>query len=196
MKKIGLILVAFLGIVFAGVNAQTTNGTADAVFGQGKITKSDFLKIYLRYPESAAKQNLTGSVFVQVTVKTDGEPVSPVVTKGLSPVLDSEALRLAGLFPYFTPAKKGGKAVESKVTVEIPFVLNDKTKVLDTADEVVSTDSAVKNPLFVIDGKVVNDSINVNAEDIRSIRVIKGRKAIESYGARAADGVVIMTTKN
>ena len=94
--------------------------------------------------------NLTGSVFVQVTVKADGEPVSPVVTKGLSPVLDSEALRLAGLFPYFTPAKKGGKAVESKVTVEIPFVLNDKTKVLDTADEVVSTDSAVKNPLFVI----------------------------------------------
>lgn len=65
-------------------------------------------------------------------------------------------------------------------------------------------------PLIVIDGKVIDESSNINfndlsagefsieginAKDIASINIIKDSAATALYGARALNGVVIITTK-
>lgn len=81
-----------------------------------------------------------------------------------------------------------------------------------------TSDSRQNQPLFVIDGIIYDNStsvtgntgtdglsrsntsysnrvMDVNPEDIESLSVLKGAAAAALYGSRAADGVIIITTK-
>ena len=52
------------------------------------------------------------------------------------------------------------------------------------------------NPLFIIDGVPTTGSINMfSTNDIESIEVLKDGAAAAIYGARAANGVIVITTK-
>ncbi|WP_298710213.1 TonB-dependent receptor [uncultured Chitinophaga sp.] len=50
-------------------------------------------------------------------------------------------------------------------------------------------------PLFVLDGVPVSDIDNVNMADIATIEVLKDAASTAIYGARAANGVVLVNTK-
>ncbi len=53
------------------------------------------------------------------------------------------------------------------------------------------------NPLFIIDGIPTKDGINfLSTSDIESIVVLKDASSAAIYGARAANGVVVVTTKS
>lgn len=53
------------------------------------------------------------------------------------------------------------------------------------------------DPLYVIDGVPVQRGLNeINPNDIKSIQVLKDASAASIYGARASNGVIIITTKN
>lgn len=53
------------------------------------------------------------------------------------------------------------------------------------------------NPLFIIDGVPTKDGINfLNANDIESLVVLKDASSAAIYGSRAANGVVLITTKS
>ena len=59
--------------------------------------------------------------------------------------------------------------------------------------------SGSNEPLWVIDGIVVGTSFNlnnINANDIKSIEVLKDASSIAIYGSRGANGVVLVTTKS
>lgn len=81
-----------------------------------------------------------------------------------------------------------------------------------------TSDSRQNQPLFVVDGIIYDNSttvtgntatdgmsrsnttysnrvMDINPEDIESLSVLKGAAATALYGARAADGVVLITTK-
>ncbi|WP_210513695.1 SusC/RagA family TonB-linked outer membrane protein [Hymenobacter terricola] len=52
------------------------------------------------------------------------------------------------------------------------------------------------DPLYIIDGVPTKDGINqISPNDIESINIIKDAAAAATYGARASNGVVIVTTK-
>lgn len=56
--------------------------------------------------------------------------------------------------------------------------------------------SSGNDPLYVVDGVPYAASIaNINAQDIESITVLKDAASTALYGARAANGVVVVTTK-
>ena len=52
------------------------------------------------------------------------------------------------------------------------------------------------SPLFIVDGLQLGNIDNINPADIESIDVLKDAASSAIYGARAANGVVIITTKN
>jgi len=52
------------------------------------------------------------------------------------------------------------------------------------------------NPLFVVDGMMVDNIDFLNTNDIESMQVLKDASATAIYGSRGANGVVIITTKN
>ncbi|PKP33773.1 MAG: SusC/RagA family TonB-linked outer membrane protein [Bacteroidetes bacterium HGW-Bacteroidetes-17] len=72
-----------------------------------------------------------------------------------------------------------------------------------------NTISGASQPLIIIDGMPVsNDNIggvtvtqqsrldDINAKDIESVQILKGASAAALWGSRAANGVIVITTKN
>ncbi len=51
------------------------------------------------------------------------------------------------------------------------------------------------DPLFIIDGVPTENSGNLNPNDIETIQILKDASSASIYGSRAANGVVIITTK-
>ncbi len=57
--------------------------------------------------------------------------------------------------------------------------------------------SADSSPLVIVDGYPVPDGLStVNASDIRSIEILKDAASAAIYGSRAANGVIMITTKS
>lgn len=59
----------------------------------------------------------------------------------------------------------------------------------------LGTALAGRDPLYVVDGMLVPNITNINPRDIESIDVLKDAASTAIYGIRAANGVVIVTTK-
>lgn len=57
--------------------------------------------------------------------------------------------------------------------------------------------SASNTPLYIIDGSVASDTefAMMNSDDIESIEILKDAASQAIYGARASDGVILVTTK-
>ncbi|MDO6801468.1 TonB-dependent receptor [Wenyingzhuangia sp. 1_MG-2023] len=51
------------------------------------------------------------------------------------------------------------------------------------------------NPLVIVDGVPVNSIDDINADDVENISVLKDAASASIYGARAASGVILITTK-
>ncbi|WP_084708890.1 SusC/RagA family TonB-linked outer membrane protein [Siansivirga zeaxanthinifaciens] len=54
-------------------------------------------------------------------------------------------------------------------------------------------------PLWVVDGIIVGTNFNLNnlnANDIKSVEILKDASSIAIYGSRGANGVILVTTKN
>jgi len=52
------------------------------------------------------------------------------------------------------------------------------------------------DPIFVVDGVILDDITFLNAADIESMEVLKDASSTAMYGSRGANGVIIVTTKS
>src|SRR5690606_31748801 len=59
----------------------------------------------------------------------------------------------------------------------------------------VATINSSSNPLSVVDGVVMEDFHLLNPNDIENIEVLKDASSAAIYGARGANGVILVTTK-
>jgi len=58
-----------------------------------------------------------------------------------------------------------------------------------------NTVTADANPIYVVDGVIVDNITNININDIASMDVLKDAASQAIYGSRAANGVILVTTK-
>ncbi|WP_185960630.1 SusC/RagA family TonB-linked outer membrane protein [Pedobacter westerhofensis] len=95
--------------------------------------------------------------------------------------------RLDGLIPGLT-------VNNSPSARQNPFLIRGATTVglLDDFGQSYGTN---RNPLFVVDGIPLNDVSSINPQDVADITVLKDATAASIWGARAANGVIVITTK-
>ncbi|MDR1592962.1 MAG: TonB-dependent receptor [Prevotellaceae bacterium] len=224
-KKLTLLLVCFMmsaGLVFAQ-NKQVTGlvkddagepvtGASVVVKGTsvGILTGSDG-KFSLDVPQSATTIVVSYIGFKEAEI--NAAPYVEVVLEQ-----DVSALDEVVVVAYGTAKKSsftGSAAVIDKKKLEKRTVSN-VTKALDgQVAGVVSTSgggqpgdganvrvrgyasiNASSSPLYVVDGIPFNGSISsINPADIESMTVLKDASAGALYGARGANGVIIITTK-
>jgi TonB-dependent starch-binding outer membrane protein SusC len=55
--------------------------------------------------------------------------------------------------------------------------------------------SGTNSPIFVVDGVITTNIDHINSDDIESVSVLKDASVVAIYGARAANGVILVTTK-
>ncbi len=118
---------------------------------------------------TATKSSFTGSASV-VNAETIGSRVTTDVTSAL-----------AGTTPGVQVISSSGDPAAGSPTIRIRGI---------------GSMSASNSPLYVVDGMPYDGSIaDINPNDVESMSVLKDAAASAIYGARGANGVVLITTK-
>lgn len=77
----------------------------------------------LTYPTAAKEAKVQGMVVVTFVVTEEGKVVGTEVIRGIGSGCDEEAVRVISQSGTWTPAKKGGKVVSTKMTLPVQFKL-------------------------------------------------------------------------
>ena len=91
--------------------------------GGGYAALYKWLHEHLEYPEIARENNIQGRVYCQFTVNRDGSISDIKVIKGVTPILDREAVRTLQKMPKWKPGKRNGKTVRTQFQVSVAFKL-------------------------------------------------------------------------
>lgn len=158
---------------------------------RGSIQK--YLAKNIKYPVDAVAKEIEGKVLVSFVITQEGKLVNAQIVEGLYVSIDEEALRVIRTAQEWKPGMIDGSSVATKVTIPVHFILLDESKKI--AQKLKPFYANDKPPLFVLDKKMVTGLTNLEYYNIKSIRVMKGEKAIALYGEKAANGVVIFETK-
>ncbi|MBO4851646.1 MAG: energy transducer TonB [Prevotella sp.] len=94
-------------------------------FPGGSLALFDFLRENTKYPEQAKKDSIEGRVVLSFVVETDGSITDPKVVRGVHPLLDEEALRVAKLMPKWEPGYQNGNPVRVKYNIPVTFKLGE-----------------------------------------------------------------------
>lgn len=78
----------------------------------------------VKYPQLAIESGIQGKVYVQMIINKKGAVSEAKVVRGVSDVLDKEALRAVNSLPIFEPAEQQGKSVKVKQVIPVSFRLN------------------------------------------------------------------------
>jgi|SRR6185503_14313503 len=81
-----------------------------------------YFSMHFQYPAKARKRNIGGRVIVSMIVEKDGCITNARIERGISPVLDKEALKLVNASPKWKPGTLNGKPVRVQRTLPINFV--------------------------------------------------------------------------
>jgi len=73
--------------------------------------------------------------------------------------------------------------------------LGNNKKELPKQNLIRLSDSTGINPIYIIDGIKKDDLSDVKSDNIESVSVLKGKKAMDIYGDSGKNGVLIITTK-
>lgn len=165
-----------------------------------------FLSENVHYPAEAEKAGIQGRVIATFVVEKDGSISQPTVVKSVNPLLDAEAIRVISAMPNWIPGKQNGKVVRVKYTVPLSFNLDGGGEEIDhlcredgtiVEIDIEKGDTAIVKPLFIVDGKVMDGRkvYSINPKTIERYYMQNGQEAIEKYGDKAKDGVVLITLK-
>ncbi len=158
----------------------------------GNIQK--YLSKEIRYPLDALAKGIEGKVMVSFVITAGGKLVNPIVIEGLSESIDKEAIRVVSLLDAWKPGVVEGKDVDTKMIIPVHFYLSEENRKLSQQLKPFY-EEGMQPPLFVLDKKKVTGLSVVEYYNIKSIRVIKGQKALDLYGEEGRNGVVVVETK-
>ena len=178
-------------------------------FPGGPYALFEFISKNIQYPKEAEDANLQGRVIVSFVVEKDGSVSNAKVVRPIDPLLDAEALRVVNSMPKWIPGKQNGEAFRVKYTIPVTFRIEGGIKgaddpLIERSTAYIAGYYAAKNglppslqSLILVDGKEVSyDELGkIKSESIDHMDVLKDKSAIEKYGEKAKDGVILITTK-
>lgn len=93
-------------------------------FEGGYEAMMNFIKKNMRYPASARRMGIDGTVYVSFVVGKDGTINDVKVLRGISADCDKEAVRVVQMMPPWKAGKQNGKPVFVRFNLPIKFKLN------------------------------------------------------------------------
>ena len=127
MKRLQTIVLA---IMLASASTLAAQVKTPPQYPGGDYSFAGFLFGNMRYPN--VDSAISGRVYVQITIDTDGMVVNPRIVRSLGTEFDKEALRLVNLMPRWEPARdESGNPIVVTSAIPIPFYApKEKDKIL------------------------------------------------------------------
>jgi periplasmic protein TonB len=133
MKKWAIVLLVIFCKISVGVAQNNTSDSLkiiekpdqQAEFQGGMGAFGKFLQKNLKYPEVAQKANVSGKIYMEFIVETDGTLTNFNILKSVGFGIDEEAIRVLKLSPKWIPAKDKGRNVRSRFTIPMSIHLSE-----------------------------------------------------------------------
>ncbi len=134
MKTFITIVFFLLSLSFFAQDTITTTGsyrvvsqstkTAEIInptYVGGEEAMKQFIAETIIYPQMAKISGQFGKVYVAFKVQEDGSLIDLEITRGISPELNAEALRVVGAMPKWNPGTKGGQPATIRYYIPVEF---------------------------------------------------------------------------
>ena len=204
-----------------GVNIQvkgTNKGTTTDFDGNFTLSDADpnatLVFSYVGYQTQEVK--IDSQTTLEVVMKSDAFGLDEIVVTALGISREKKALgysvgEVSGEDLNTTPQAGVLNSMQGKVAgVQISQTYGVKGSSVSMTIRGASSLNSDNQPLFVVDGVPISNTKNnqfnqadlgnavgdLNTDDIESISILKGPSAAALYGSRAANGVVLITTKS
>ena len=205
-KKVTGMVVDGAGEPVIGANVVvkgTTNGTItdfDGNYSLEGVSANDILVVsYIGYLSQEIPVENQSSI--KVTLKEDTQTLDEVVVVGYGTMRKSDVTGSIGVAKGDDLTKNQNFSALDNLRGKVSGVniFSNSSQPGAYSNRVVirgmATINASSNPLYVVDGVVMENFDLVNPNDIESMEVLKDASAAAIYGARGANGVIMVTTK-
>lgn len=189
-----------------GVNVLvkgTTNGTITGVDGDftlSGVKKSDILSFtYIGFKNKELKYE--GEKLLNVVLEEDSELLDEVVVIGYGTVnkrdLTGSVASVSSQDIASIPVSSASEALTGKMAgVNITTTEGSPDADIKIRIRGGGSLSQDNSPLYIVDGFPVSSISDIAPSEIQSIDVLKDASSTAIYGARGANGVIIVTTKS
>ena len=148
------------------------------------------------------KENVNASMVLNIVLEPDTEHLEETIVVAYGTATKSSFTGSASMI--------GSEAIESRVSTDVTAALAGTTpgvQIISSSGDPaagggsirirgIGSMSASNAPLYIVDGMPYDGSIaDINPSDVESMSVLKDASASAIYGARGANGVVLITTK-
>jgi TonB-dependent starch-binding outer membrane protein SusC len=179
----------------------TSNGTITDAEGDYSITvKTTDILIFSFLGYTPEEQSVGSQTTINVSLAPDVQLLSEIVVTGYQTL---EKTQLTGAVSTANVEELNKESVPSLATAlqgRLPGIQVSGDGTPGGGNTNISlrgfSSTGENRPLFVIDGVPTMDGVNmINPKDIESIQVLKDAASASIYGARANNGVIVITTK-
>jgi protein TonB len=112
-----------VGLPVIDLQKEYLNPEVAPVYEGGMEAMMNFLRSKIKYPASARRIGIEGTVFVSFLVKGNGELADVKVLRGIHPDCDREAVRVVSMLPGWKGGMQGGFPVNVRMALPIKFTL-------------------------------------------------------------------------
>ena len=185
----------------------TSNGTITDFDGMYELTVDDNAVLVFSYVGLTSQELKVSGPKMDVTLKGDAIAMEEVVVTAMGVVQEKKRLN-------FAVQNIGGDALTENKSANFVNSLQGKIAGVSVTNAggspnsgsqiiirgISSVNTAQSNePLFILDGVAISggasNAADINPNDIENITVLKGAAAAALYGQDAANGVIMITTK-
>ncbi len=147
----------------------------------------------------ARSVSLEGRTTINVNMELDTQVLEDVVVIGYGTVPKEDLTGAVGVVTSEelnrTPIPNIGKALQGRASGVVVMQSGDPGGNYNVRIRGIGSITNDPDPLVVIDGVIGGNLNSVSPQDIESISVLKDASAAAIYGANAANGVIMITTK-
>ncbi|MCR5271115.1 MAG: TonB-dependent receptor [Prevotella sp.] len=135
---------------------------------------------------------------IDVALSPDVQTLNDVVVIGYGTQKKADLTGAVGVVDMKEAAKTAATNIYEMLQGQVPGISVSTTSQPGVMSKVqirgVGSFNTV-GPLYVIDGMIANDANHLNPNEIETMQVLKDASAAAIYGARGANGVILITTK-
>ncbi|HEX7847430.1 MAG TPA: TonB-dependent receptor [Chitinophagaceae bacterium] len=185
--------------VSVAVKGTTTGTTTDASGNFAITVPDDATLVFTSIGYEAMEIAVAGKSTIDVTMKVSQRIQDAVIVVGYGSArkkdLTGSVVSVSGNELAKQPVLTATQAVQGKVAGVQVITSGDPNALPIIRIRGIGTMLAGANPLYVVDGIINDDIRNINSADIVSMEILKDASATAIYGMRAANGVILITTK-
>ncbi|HCX21586.1 MAG: SusC/RagA family TonB-linked outer membrane protein [Flammeovirgaceae bacterium] len=177
----------------------STNGTITDIDGNFSLNAEEGQVLVISFVGYQAQEVLlNGQTTINVSLEVDTQGLEEVVVIGYQTVQKKDLTGSTAVIKPEAASKVTATTLAESIQGLAPGV-TVRTGGAPGAGAVIEIRGvgsfSDSQPLYVIDGMLADANPTINTNDIASIQILKDASAAAIYGSRAANGVVIITTK-